>query len=68
MNGQPERAGWFGKTFTCGGEVQPLVCVDAEGNKFSNKAMGKGECRSQGPSLRLAARSATSVRLAARST
>ena len=23
--------------------MQPLVCLDAEGNKFSNVAMGKGE-------------------------
>lgn len=23
--------------------MQPLVCVDADGNKFSSKAMGKGE-------------------------
>jgi hypothetical protein len=43
MNGQLEKAGWFGKTFKSAGDVQPLVCVDAEGNKFSNKAMGKGE-------------------------
>lgn len=25
------------------GDVQPLVCVDADGNKFSNVALGKGE-------------------------
>ena len=43
MNGQLEKAGWFGKTFKSASDVQPLVCVDAEGNKFSNKAMGKGE-------------------------
>src|SRR3982074_152127 len=43
MNGQLEKAGWFGKTFTSASDVQPLVCVDADGNKFSNRAMGKGE-------------------------
>ena len=43
MNGQLEAAAWFGKTFTSASDVQPLVCLDADGNKFSNKAMGKGE-------------------------
>jgi hypothetical protein len=43
MNGKLEKAGWFGKTFKSAGDVQPLVCVDADGNKFSNVAMGKGE-------------------------
>lgn len=43
MNGQLEKAGWFGKTFASPGDVQPLVCLDAAGNKFSNKEMGKGE-------------------------
>ena len=43
MNGQLEKAGWFGKTFNSASDVQPLICLDAEGNKFSNKAMGKGE-------------------------
>jgi hypothetical protein len=43
MNGQLEKAAWFGKTFTSAADVQPLVCLDADGNKFSNKAMGKGE-------------------------
>jgi hypothetical protein len=43
MNGQLEKARWFGKTFKSAEDVQPLVCLDADGNKFSNKAMGKGE-------------------------
>ncbi|QUR69341.1 DUF4334 domain-containing protein [Mycobacterium spongiae] len=43
MNGALEKAGWFGKTFTSATDVQPLVCLDAQGNKFSNVAMGKGE-------------------------
>ncbi len=43
MNGLLEQAGWFGKTFTSVADVQPLVCLDADGNKFSNVEMGKGE-------------------------
>lgn len=43
MNGQLEKARWFGKTFTSPTDVQPLVCLDADGQKFSNVAMGKGE-------------------------
>jgi len=43
MNGRLTKAGWFGKTFKSASDVQPLVCVDADGNKFSNVAMGKGE-------------------------
>lgn len=43
MNGLLEKAGWFGKTFKSVSDVQPLVCLDADGNKFSNVEMGKGE-------------------------
>jgi hypothetical protein len=43
MNGQLEKVGWFGKTFTSISDVQPLVCLDDDGNKFSNKELGKGE-------------------------
>lgn len=43
MNGQLEKARWFGKTFTSANDVKPLVCLDSDGNKFSNVAMGKGE-------------------------
>jgi hypothetical protein len=43
MNGQLAKAGWFGKTFKSVRDAQPLVCLDADGNKFSNKEMGKGE-------------------------
>jgi hypothetical protein len=43
MNGQLEKARWYGKTFTSASEVQPLVCLDDDGNKFSNVEMGKGE-------------------------
>jgi hypothetical protein len=36
---------WKGGEFATGHKMngQPLVCVDADGNKFSNVAMGKGE-------------------------
>jgi Domain of unknown function (DUF4334)/GXWXG protein len=43
MNGQLEKVGWFGKTFKSVTDVQPLVCLDDDGNKYSNVAMGKGE-------------------------
>ncbi|MEZ0364966.1 DUF4334 domain-containing protein [Mycobacterium sp. pUA109] len=43
MNGLLDKARWFGKTFTSRTEVQPLVCLDADGNKFSNVELGKGE-------------------------
>lgn len=43
MNGQLAQAGWFGKTFSSARDVQPLVCLDADGNKFSNVELGKGE-------------------------
>ncbi|CAM4406165.1 hypothetical protein MB901379_04762 [Mycobacterium basiliense] len=43
MNGRLQEANWFGKTFNSPTDVQPLVCLDADGNRFSNVAMGKGE-------------------------
>lgn len=43
MNGRLEKARWFGKTFTSATDVAPLVCLDDDGNKFSNVAMGNGE-------------------------
>lgn len=43
MNGQLAQAGWFGKTFSSARDVQPLVCLDADGNKYSNVELGKGE-------------------------
>jgi hypothetical protein len=52
MNGQLEKARWFGKTFNSPTDVQPLVCLDQDGNRFSNVKMGKGEA-----SLWLAAKS-----------
>ena len=43
MNGQLEKARWFGKTFKSPTDVQPLVCLDEDGSRFSNVKMGKGE-------------------------
>jgi hypothetical protein len=43
MNGQLEKSRWFGKTFNSPTDVQPLVCLDDDGNRFSNVKMGKGE-------------------------
>lgn len=41
MNWQLEKARWFGKTFKSVNDVQPLVCLDVDGNKFSNVEMGR---------------------------
>ncbi|OBJ70730.1 DUF4334 domain-containing protein [Mycobacterium sp. 1274756.6] len=43
MNGQLEKARWFGKHFKSVTDVAPLVCLDENGEKFSNVEMGKGE-------------------------
>ncbi|MBN3458276.1 DUF4334 domain-containing protein [Mycobacterium sp. DSM 3803] len=43
MNGLLEKARWFGKTFKSVTDVQPLVCLDEKGQKFSNTQLGKGE-------------------------
>jgi hypothetical protein len=43
MNGGLEKARWFGKSFISATDVKPLVCLDEDGNKFSNVKMGKGE-------------------------
>lgn len=43
MNGLLQKARWFGKTFRSPTDVQPLVCLDDDGNKFSNTDLGKGE-------------------------
>lgn len=34
---------WYGKTFKSVQDVQPLVCLDADGNKYSNTERMKGE-------------------------
>ena len=38
-----DTARWFGKTFRSAADVQPLVCLDADGKKFSNTELGRGE-------------------------
>src|ERR1700734_2735936 len=42
MNGQLEKSHWFGKTFNSPEDVQPLVCLDEEGNRFSHVKRDKG--------------------------
>lgn len=42
-NGFMERLNWFGKTFASPSDAKPLVCLDADGNKFSNTEAMKGE-------------------------
>jgi hypothetical protein len=42
-NGFMERLNWFGKTFHSASDAKPLVCLDADGNKFSNVEAMKGE-------------------------
>jgi hypothetical protein len=47
-NGHPVVAGlakanWFGKTMKSATEVLPIVCLDEDGNKFSNVKLAKGE-------------------------
>lgn len=43
MNGLLAKVRWFGKSFRSVTDVQPLVCLDDDGNKFSNIKLGKGE-------------------------
>jgi hypothetical protein len=42
-NGFMQRLNWFGKTFVSASDAKPLVCLDADGNKFSNVEAMKGE-------------------------
>ncbi|MGE2691745.1 DUF4334 domain-containing protein [Mycolicibacterium pulveris] len=42
-NGFMARLNWFGKTFVSADDAKPLVCLDADGNKFSNTEAMKGE-------------------------
>ena len=43
MNGLLAKAKWFGKRFSSATDLQPLICLDNAGNKFSNVKLGKGE-------------------------
>lgn len=38
-----QELGWFGKTFKSARDAQPLVCLDADGNKYSNVEYMNGE-------------------------
>jgi hypothetical protein len=42
-NGSLQKLGWFGKNFKTASDCQPLVCLDADGNKYSNVERMKGE-------------------------
>lgn len=42
-NGFMKRLNWFGKTFVSAADAKPLVCLDAEGNRFSNTEAMNGE-------------------------
>jgi hypothetical protein len=42
-NGFMKKLNWFGKTFHSASDAKPLVCLDADGNKFSNTEAMKGE-------------------------
>jgi GXWXG protein/uncharacterized protein DUF4334 len=42
-NGFMKKLNWFGKTFVSASDAKPLVCLDADGNKFSNTEAMKGE-------------------------
>ncbi|MGW0567564.1 MULTISPECIES: DUF4334 domain-containing protein [Streptomyces] len=43
LNGELEKAGWYGKTFNSVHDVKPLMCRDAAGRLYSNRELGKGE-------------------------
>jgi hypothetical protein len=42
-NGLLEKGNWFGKTFNSAIDAKPLICLDADGNKFSNTEWMNGE-------------------------
>lgn len=42
-NGSLAKLNWFGKTFKSVSDAQPLVCLDADGNKYSNVERMNGE-------------------------
>jgi hypothetical protein len=43
INSLLTRANWFGKTINSPTDVQPIVCLDENGTKFSNVKLSKGE-------------------------
>jgi hypothetical protein len=42
-NGMLEKGNWFGKTFVSAADAKPLICLDADGEKYSNTDWMKGE-------------------------
>ncbi len=42
-NGFMKRLNWFGKTFVSAADAKPLVCLDAEGARYSNTEAMNGE-------------------------
>ncbi|SEH57898.1 GXWXG protein [Mycolicibacterium rutilum] len=42
-NGFMQRLNWFGKTFVSATDAKPLVCLDVDGNRFSDTEAMKGE-------------------------
>lgn len=42
-DGRLAAANWYGKNFKSAVDVQPLVCLDETGTKFSDVERGKGE-------------------------
>lgn len=42
-NGFMKRLNWFGKTFVSASDAKPLVCLNADGEKFSNTEAMNGE-------------------------
>jgi Domain of unknown function (DUF4334)/GXWXG protein len=41
-NGTLALINWFGKTFNSATDAKPLICLDADGNKYSNTENGEG--------------------------
>jgi hypothetical protein len=42
FEGQLATIGWHGKTFKSLTDVTPIVCVDADGNRYANKEWARG--------------------------
>ena len=42
LNGMLAKAGWYGKTFRSAHDVEPLICRDAQGGLYADRALGKG--------------------------
>jgi hypothetical protein len=42
-NGFMEKLNWFGKTFNSADDAKPLVCLNADGERFSNTEAMNGE-------------------------